>query len=101
MLQARVEIASVQARSLFDFWSILLRRMQWPLPPKKADDLIVSALSGHDDHQVLASLSKDTASIISIARMLHDQDKATAKALRDELSAEPPADLNMPLPEGF
>lgn len=83
VLQARAEIAAVQSQSLFDFWSNLQRRMHWTLPPKRADLLVVSALTGKDDGAVLATLQKDIVSIITIARLLHDNDKAARKALRE------------------
>lgn len=84
-LQARTEMSAVQSQSLFEFWSVLLKRMMWQLPPKSADKLITDAITGKDDRAVLNTLANDTASIISIARMLHDDDKKTRKALRAEM----------------
>lgn len=81
VLAARAEICAVQARDLHGFWSGLLRKMQWPMPPKRADALIVSAISSSEQPAVLRSLATETVSIITLARMLHDQDKATRKAL--------------------
>lgn len=91
-LQSRVEMASTQAQSLFEFWSILLKRMMWSLPPKAADKLITSAITGKDDRAVLNTLASDTPSIISIARMLHDADKATRIALAKANKAESQVD---------
>lgn len=81
-LTGRVEICAVQADSLPRFWALLLRRMQWPVPPKAADAAILSAISAPDGHDVLRVLATETASVITLARMAHDQDKAGRKALR-------------------
>ena len=88
VLAGRVEICAVQADSLTRFWAILLRKMQWSVPPKKADDMIVAALSVPDGAEVLRVLATETASIISLARMLHDQDKTAKKAIRAAVEAE-------------
>lgn len=88
MLAGRVEICAVQANSLPSFWALLLRRMIWPVPPKKADGLIIKALSADAPFDVLRTLATETASIITLARMAHDADKATRKALADELRRE-------------
>ncbi|MDD5181495.1 MAG: hypothetical protein PHT15_09585, partial [Gallionellaceae bacterium] len=82
VLAGRVEISAVQADSLPRFWALLLRRMQWPVPPKYADDRILAAISAPDARDVLRALATETASIITLARMWHDQDKAARKALR-------------------
>jgi len=82
ILAGRVEIVAVQADNLPRFWALLLRRMQWPVPPKWADDRIVSAISAPDGGEVLRVLATETASIITLARMLHDVDKANMKAQR-------------------
>lgn len=82
ILAGRVEIVAVQADNLPRFWALLLRRMQWPVPPKWADERIVSAISAPEGGEVLRVLATETASIITLARMLHDADKASMKALR-------------------
>lgn len=84
-LAGRVEICAVQADSLPRFWALLLRRMQWPVPPKSADPNIVSALSSGNDNDVLRVLASETASVITLARMAHDQDKETRRNLRSDL----------------
>lgn len=86
-LQGRVEICAAQARDLAQFWALLLKRMQWPVPPKGADPLIVAAISAPDPRAVLRVLATETASIITLARMVHSDDKAERKALRAEQSA--------------
>lgn len=84
VLAARVEISAVQARDLPQFWALLLRRMQWPVPPKSADARILSCIGAPDGRDVLRALATETASIITLARMWHDQDKAARKALRTD-----------------
>lgn len=88
VLAGRVEICAVQADSLPRFWALLLRRMQWPVPPKAADTAILQAISAPDAHEVLRVLATETASVITLARMLHDQDKSARKALRASINAE-------------
>lgn len=89
VLAGRVEISAVQADSLPRFWALLLKRMQWPVPPKAADARILDAISAPNDRDVLRALATETASIITLARMWHDQDKAARKALRsDNINAD-------------
>ena len=88
ILAGRVEISAVQADSLPRFWAILLRRMQWPVPPKSADSSILAAISAPDGRDVLRVLATETASIITLARMWHDQGKAARKALRGAIDPE-------------
>jgi hypothetical protein len=83
VLGARLQIAAVQADSLTRFWALLLRRMNWPVPPKAADARIVSCLSAPNGTSVLRVLASEAASVITLARMAHDADKATRRALRD------------------
>lgn len=89
-LAGRVEISAVQADSLPRFWALLLKRMQWPVPPKSADGRILAAISAPDGRDVLRALATETASIITLARMAHDQDKAARKALRAEIAGTDP-----------
>jgi len=58
--------------------------MQWPVPPKSADQRILAAIAAPDASDVLRALATETASIITLARMWHDQDKAARKALHAE-----------------
>lgn len=87
VLAGRTEICAVQADNLPRFWALLLRRMQWPVPPKAADQRIVEALSTPNPGDVLRVLATETVSCITLARMLHDADKAVRKALWDEQQA--------------
>lgn len=75
VLAARVEVSAVQADSLTRFWALLLKRMMWPVPPKSADARILECISAPDARGVLRALAVETASIITLARMLHDQEK--------------------------
>lgn len=84
-LAGRIEICAVQADTLPRFWALLLKRMQWPVPPKAADDRIVSAISAPDGRDVLRALATETASIITLARMAHDRDKQARREIRAEL----------------
>lgn len=88
ILAGRVEICAVQADSLPRFWALLLKRMQWPVPPKHADQAILAAISATDGHDVLRTMASETASIITLARMAHDQDKASRKAMRQAVDRE-------------
>jgi len=88
VLAGRVEICAVQADSLPRFWALLLRRMQWPVPPKGADATILEAISAPDAYEVLRVLATETASVITLARMAHDQDKASRRALRQAVDQE-------------
>lgn len=88
VLAGRVEISAVQADSLPKFWALLLKRMQWPVPPKAADLRILAAISAPDGRDVLRALATETASIITLARMAHDQDKQTRRAMRVDADAE-------------
>lgn len=93
VLAGRVEICAVQADSMVKFWALLLKRMQWPVPPKRADVLVVQALNVDSPHEVLRVLATETASVITLARMMHDADKSTAREMRAALKAEESAYL--------
>ena len=92
-LAGRIEICAVQADSLPRFWALLLKRMRWPVPPKAADARILGAISAPGGRDVLRALATETASIITLARMAHDQDKQARRELRAELQAAP-SDFN-------
>lgn len=96
VLAGRVEISAVQADSLPRFWALLLRRMQWPVPPKSADARILAAIAAPDGRDVLRALATETASIITLARMAHDQDKAARRALRADAIAPDAGDTTDP-----
>lgn len=72
----RITIAAVQTRDLFGFWAKLQARMLWGVTTKERDASIVEVLSADNPQTVLTKLATETASIVMIARMLHDIDKA-------------------------
>lgn len=90
VLAGRLEICAVQADSLPKFWALLLSKMRWPMPPKAMDRQILQAISADDANGVLRVIAMETASLITLARMLHDEDKA-AKRL-PQISEEEIAD---------
>ena len=69
----------MQADSLPKFWSLLLSKMRWPMPPKSADRQVLQAINAPDGNGVLRVIATETASIITLARMLHDEDKASKR----------------------
>jgi len=83
-LEGRVRIAAVQSRTLFEFWSRLLTKMQWPTPPKKADAVILPMLRHEDELGVLRVLAEEAPSIVMLARAWHDEDKAARKEAWEE-----------------
>ena len=92
VLLSRLEICAVQADNLPKFWAILLKKMQWPMPPKGADSKIIDAVSVPNPDKVLRCIATETPSLITLARTLHDMDKETRRRLateeREEFEAE-------------
>lgn len=84
VLAQRLPLAAVQARDMHGFWAGLLRKMHWPVPPKKADQKIIDALIVESPRETLKVLATEAVSIITLARVLHDQDKKTRKELQAE-----------------
>jgi len=62
--------------------------MQWPVPPKVADNDIVAAISAPAARDVLRALATETASIITLARMWHDQDKKARREAWKQVNTE-------------
>ena len=91
-LEGRVRIAAAQSRTLFEFWSRLLTKMQWPTPPKKADAVILPTLRHKDELGVLRVLAEEAPSIVMLARAWHDEDKAARKAAMEAWEEEADAD---------
>ena len=88
VLEGRVRIAAVQSRTLFEFWSRLLTKMQWPTPPKRADGVILPLLKHGDETGVLRVLAEEAPSIVMLARAWHDEDKAARKAAKEAWEEE-------------
>ena len=59
-----------------------------------ADARILEAISAPEPADVLRALAGETASIITLARMAHDQDKAGRRALREENDAVSRGDID-------
>lgn len=77
----RVEICAVQADNLPRFWALLLHKMCWEIPPRKMDARIIACLSANNAEDVLRCLSEEAASIVTLARMLHAEQKAELRDL--------------------
>lgn len=87
VLEQRLPLAAIKARDMFGLWSSLLRMMRWPVPPKAADAKIAEALLVSDPAKVIRTLASEAQAVVSMARMLHDADKNSRKALRAEIYA--------------
>lgn len=91
VLEGRVAICAAQARDMVHFWALLLRRMQWPVPPKSADAVILPMLID-DQGQTLRVLANETSSVVMLARAMHAMDKESRKRIEQEddfVSSEP------------
>lgn len=75
ILATRMAIAAAQVQNLTAFWAKLQQRMLWGVTPKSLDEQIVRVLSADEPLKVLTSLRNETASLVMLARMLHDIDK--------------------------
>lgn len=92
VLSARAALCAVQAGgNVVRFWGLLLAKMQWPTPPKRADASIIAAIGCPDGGAVLAAIASEASSLVTLARALHDEDKQVRcdyhAALRDEEEA--------------
>lgn len=88
VLADRVTLCGTQATTLLAFWALLLRKMQWSVPPKKADEQIILLMQAEMPAAVLRSLATEAVSLVSLARMVHDAHKA-AKRAYVELDEDP------------
>lgn len=75
VLATRMAIAAAQVQSLTAFWAKLQQRMLWGVTPKSFDEQIVRVLAADEPLKVLTALRNETASLVMLARMLHDIDK--------------------------
>lgn len=88
-LGARASLCAVQAGgNVVRFWGLLLAKMQWPTPPKRADAAVLEAISCAEGVAVLKAIASETASLITLARMLHDADKTARREYHAALRAE-------------
>lgn len=89
VLEERTMLCAVQARSLTEFWGILLRKMRWSTPPKRMDEEILSQLSlpEKDGLAVLRVVATQTASVVMLARYWHDETKKERREIEAEWKA--------------
>lgn len=85
-LESMAALCAVQARSLTEFWGILLRKMLWPAPPKRMDAEIIEQLQAapKDGLAMLRVIAAQTASVVMLARYWHDETKAERRELEAE-----------------
>lgn len=79
ILTERVKIAAVQSRDLPGFWSALLRKMLWPITPKRLDPAIVHLLHEPEPAPVLRALALEAPYCVMLARYLHVADKESCR----------------------
>jgi hypothetical protein len=82
ILEGRVHLTAVQARSLFEWWALLLRKMVWPAPTAAPGAQVLPLLQGEDADEVLRVLAAETPAVMMLARALHDEGKQARKAVR-------------------
>lgn len=89
VLEERMMLCAVQARSLTEFWGILCKKMLWPTPPKRMDEEILSQLiaAPKDGLEVMRVIATQPASIVMLARYWHGEDKQDRKELEAEWRA--------------
>ncbi len=91
VLEGRISLAANASRSLFEFWSILSKKMLWPIPPMRVDALILPLVAGLDpehDRRVVNALRRETQSLVMLARAWHAEERAARRKSEDELEAE-------------
>jgi hypothetical protein len=74
-LSARAEIAAVQARTPFEFWGLLLRRMMWRPPPARMDEKVLSLLQQPEAADAVSAIAANSAALVMIARFWHTKEK--------------------------
>lgn len=79
VLEGRAGLTAVQARSLFEWWALLLKKMLWPAPGPELTQALSPLLQGEDADEVLRVLSQETPAVIMLARALHDESKQAKK----------------------
>lgn len=74
-LSNRLVIAASQSKSLFSFWGNLCRLLSVGVNPTKYDDEVAQLFSYENPMGALGTIRKKYASVIVIARMLHNEEK--------------------------
>lgn len=88
-LEGRLKICAVQADNIHQFWSLLLNKMRWSIHPKRFDRMVIDAISQKHGDEILKVIASETPSVITIARMLHDQEKSERRGhIEDEETLE-------------
>jgi hypothetical protein len=81
VLEARVSLTAMQAHTLISWWSLLCRKLLWPLPSvaidgKLLDLLQVKPAADYTAMDVLRCLAYQTAGVVMVARHWHTTEKA-------------------------
>lgn len=79
VLEGRARLAAHQARTVREWWSILLRRLLWPPPARRFDEPLLTLLSDGDDAATLRALASQSASLVMVARYWHDSEKQRSR----------------------
>lgn len=89
MLDKRLEVSSVKSDTLFTLWSQLCNSLNVPLQAMKHDELITTffTLPPSVQYQMLAVMSRDHRSIVTLARLWHTLNKGLDRQERDEQSS--------------
>ena len=88
-LESRAKIAALQNTTLMAFWGTLREKLNCPIQPKKFDNEISEIWRTKDPHKVLKILATQTSECITLARMLHDDEKKKKKADKEAVSEQP------------
>lgn len=89
VLEGRVQLAAVQARTLREFWAVLCRKMLWPILPRAADETILPLLAYPAGRSVLHLLAGQTAPLLMLARYTHTEAKTERRVARTEIPQDP------------
>lgn len=88
VLEARLAVCAGASRKMTELFGKLLQKMLWPVPPKKADEMILPYLTTGDENlerAAIKALREQSASVIMLARSLREAERGSKKA--DEASA--------------
>lgn len=90
-LESRLTICATAARKLTEFWGKLLVKMQWPVPPKKVDGMVLPLVTTDDEaleRGALKALREQPAMIIMLARCWREEEKGSKAADKSDLEGE-------------
>lgn len=84
-LEAMLPIVATQAGgNMSRFWGLLLKKMMWPVPPKRMDEEILPLLRSESPHEVLKAITEQPGSVVMLARFWHTQDKDANRVTDEE-----------------